>query len=114
MNKTVRILKYVVCLAFTIAFLSVSQNVKAAHLDQIHDYSMWVNINEDATVDIIYDITWEVLDSDSEGPLSWAQVGIPNKHYLGYEPLTDNIDFITMDTGSEGMSISNIKIKQCL
>ena len=28
-----------------------------------------------------YDIAWKVLDSTSEGPLTWVQIGVPNDAY---------------------------------
>ena len=53
---------------------------------------------------MVYHIDWLVLDSDAEGPLSWVTIGIPNKHYVSYQPLSSNIK--KMDyTSSGGPSI---------
>ena len=61
---------------------AVTVNTYAAGpLDEIVDYEIDATVNDDATVTLVYHIEWKVLDSDSEGPLSWVRVGIPNRHY---------------------------------
>ncbi|MCR4789146.1 MAG: hypothetical protein K5888_11210, partial [Lachnospiraceae bacterium] len=71
-------------------------------LDEILDYEINASVNDDATVTLTYHIEWKVLDSDSEGPLTWVKVGIPNKHYVEMTALTDNIEKIgyMSDSGS--------------
>ena len=64
---------------------------KAKDLDEIVDYTIAVNINEDATADMVYHIDWKVLDSTSDGPLSWVKIGIPNKHCSDIKALSSNI-----------------------
>ena len=73
-------------------------------LDNILEYDITVNVNQDATLDMVYHIDWMVLDSDSEGPLSWVTIGIPNKHYTSYQPLSSNIKDMSY-TSSGGPSI---------
>ena len=63
-------------------------------LDEILDYEITVDVNEDATLTMFYHIEWKVLDSKSEGPLEWVKIGIPNKHYVSYKAVSDTIDSI--------------------
>lgn len=71
-----------------------SLNAKADALDHIHSYNITVDVEEDGTADITYELSWEVLDSDSYGPLDWAEVGLPNNNCNSIEPITDNIDYV--------------------
>lgn len=70
-----------------------TNDTKAASkpLDKIHDYEITVNLRHDGTLDMNYKFTWEVLDSDSEGPLEWVKIGIPNKHVNEIYALSNNI-----------------------
>ena len=70
----------------------------ADDLDEIVNYRITVDVNEDATLSMVYHIDWKVLDSTSEGPLSWVRVGIPNDHYSSIEGLSDTIDSIRYDS----------------
>ena len=63
-------------------------------LDEILLYRIKVDVNEDATLTMNYHIDWKVLDSDSEGPLSWVTIGIPNSHYISYRALSSTISEI--------------------
>lgn len=69
----------------------------AAPTDEILDYEITVDVNADATLNINYHIEWLVLDSDKLGPLTWANVGVPNKHVIAFEALSDNIDHININ-----------------
>ncbi len=60
-----------------ITLLSVSP-VSAAPLDEILDYEITADMNEDATVRLTYHIEWKVLNDTWEGDLSWVKIGIPN------------------------------------
>ena len=66
----------------------------AAALDEILVYSIRADINDDATVFFNCHIEWKVLDSESEGPLSWVKIGIPNDHCSSVQALSDNISSI--------------------
>ncbi len=57
-----------------------SAHADAADLDEIVRYAVTVDVNEDATLHMVYHIDWKVLDSTSDGPLTWVQIGIPNSH----------------------------------
>ena len=84
--------------------LFATKSYAAGDLDNILEYDITVNVNDDATLDLVYHIEWMVLDSDSEGPLSWVTIGIPNKHYVEYEPLSSNIKKMSY-TSSDGPSL---------
>ena len=87
-------------LAFMLVFMATvlfagTTDTKAKILDEILDYSIFADVNEDASVDLTYNISWKVLDSTSEGPLEWVQIGIPNNHYNEVVGLSDNISSIS-------------------
>jgi len=95
--KKINLLKLTV-IFLLIAFIALivkPQTTYAKVLDEILDYEMTVDVNDNATVDIIYDVSWKVLDSKSEGPLEWVQIGIPNSHCENIEALTYNIKSIS-------------------
>lgn len=63
------------------------------NLDEIEDYSITVNVREDGTLDIRYDVQWKVLsDKNGKEPVTWVKVGIPNSHCDSVEAITDNIE----------------------
>ena len=76
----------------------------AGDLDEILNYTVTAEVNEDATVTLLYHIEWKVLDSSSEGPLEWVTVGIPNSHYSDLTALSDSISKISY-TSSGGSSV---------
>lgn len=94
------------CLILVLLFLPAAKVRAASETDEILDYSITVDVNEDATLTIVYDISWLVLESDSAGPLSWVKIGIPNNRYVSYEALSDNISSISMS--SSGGSFAEI------
>ena len=47
-------------------------------LDRIDSYTIEVTPQEDGTLHMKADILWTVLDSESEGPLEWVEIGLPN------------------------------------
>lgn len=61
-------------------------------LDEVTNYEIKVNVREDGTLDIRYDVTWHVL-SDKKGkePVTWVKIGIPNKYCEEVNPITNNI-----------------------
>ncbi|MBR3157821.1 MAG: hypothetical protein IKF14_01835 [Atopobiaceae bacterium] len=70
----------------------------AGDLDEIVDYNISVTANSDATLSMTYHIEWKVLDSTSEGPLTWVRVGIPNEHYNKLEGLSRTVKSIRYDS----------------
>ncbi len=53
----------------------------AAPLDEIQSITIDAQTTADGVVTLRYEIAWKVLDSTSEGPLSWVQIGVPNDAY---------------------------------
>lgn len=91
---------------FALAIFIAPDTALAKPLDEILNYEITVDVKEDATLDIRYDISWKVLDSKSEGPLEWVKIGIPNSHYNSMEALTDNVD--SMSYMSSGGSYARV------
>ena len=91
--KTRKLLTVLLCAAAMLLVLTLLYPVRAnaADLDRILKYEITVDVNEDATLTMLYHIDWKVLDSTSEGPLEWVKIGIPNNRYVSYQGLTGNI-----------------------
>ncbi len=64
--------------------------------DEIINYVITVDVNEDATLYMTYHVEWKVLDDDSLGPLEWVKVGIPNSHTETISALSSNISRISL------------------
>lgn len=71
-------------------------------LDYIPDYLVTVDLREDGSADIVYDITWQVIGGDQTDYLSWVKIGLPNAYAEDLTPLTDTISDLqyTGDGGS--------------
>ncbi len=91
-----RIIKFVILLLIIFAgFFSFGSISAKRDIDRINDYVITVDPNfDDGSLDIRIDIKWTVLDSDSEGPLTWVKIGVPNYHVENIKPLTSNINKI--------------------
>lgn len=98
--KKGRFTVFAAALAVILLLIPLAMPAHAADLDEIVDYVVTVNVNDDATLDIVYEIDWKVLDSDSEGPLTWVMIGIPNDHYVSYEALSETVKDISYDGNS--------------
>lgn len=84
-----------------LAIFCYNNKTYAANLDQIIDYEVKVDPRmNDATLDITYKIKWKVLDSTTEGPLEWVQIGTPNEYFDNATALTNNIRSISKYNGS--------------
>lgn len=68
-----------------------------ADLDEILRYEVAVSVNDDATLSMVYHIDWMVLDSTSDGPLSWVQIGVPNRHYSDLRPISPAVRSVSDD-----------------
>ena len=89
----------IVLTAFIVSLsLNNVKSVEAKVLDEILSYEITADVLEDASVDLVYNISWKVLDSDSEGPLEWVQIGIPNRYCNSTEALTSTIDIISTES----------------
>ena len=78
----------------------VLTNKSYADADEIIDYQVTVDPREDSTLDITYEIKWKVLDSETEGPLSWCQISTPNENFDEITPLSDTIEDISKYKGA--------------
>ena len=103
-----RLFSALLALVFALAMPLSSAWAASGDLDEIVDYRITVDVNPDATLTMLYHIDWKVLDSTSEGPLTWVRVGIPNKHYVSMEAMSDTIDSIRYD--SSGGSYARIDL----
>lgn len=65
-------------------------------VDRIRSYEITINQKDDGTLDMVYDIDWEVM-SNSEGPLSWVIIGIPNKYIDSLKNLSDDCSSVYYD-----------------
>ena len=73
----------------------------AADLDEIVNYEVTVDPRmNDGTLDITYKITWKVLDSKTEGPLTWVMIGLPNNYVDSITKLSSNIRSIQQYNGA--------------
>ena len=76
-------------------------NTYAADLDEIVNYTVTVEPRmSDGTLDITYEVTWKVLNSTKEGPLTWVKIGTPNSKFDSPTALTSNIKSISKYEGS--------------
>ena len=87
-------------------FLFSGKVYASSPTDEITDYTILVNVNDDGTLDMHYHIEWKVLESDGIGPLEWVNIGIPNGHYNSYGAESDTIS--SMSYTSNGGSMLEI------
>ena len=68
-----------------------------ADTDEIMNYTITIDVNKDATLNLNYHIDWKVLDSGSRiGPLSWMKIGIPNRHVVSAVGKSDTVSRISL------------------
>ncbi|MBR5047103.1 MAG: hypothetical protein IKX76_02590 [Eubacterium sp.] len=91
MKKSVRYMLLVAAALLVMILPAVSARAKAT--DEIQDFTITVDVNEDASLQMTYHIDWKVLD-DSIGKLEWIDLGVPNSHHEDITPLSDTIDHI--------------------
>ena len=89
MKKIKRFLVLILCLMMLLPVIAM--RAAAADLDEILNYTITVDVNEDATLHMVYHIDWKVLDSTSEGPLEWVKIGVPHSHYSSMEGRSDAV-----------------------
>lgn len=95
------LLIFVLFLACFVCLFIGNKAFAATDLDEIEKYIVTVDPRMyDGTLDITYDITWKVLDSTTEGPLTWVQIGTPNSSFDTATALTGNITNISKYNGS--------------
>ena len=99
------IILVVILLALAL-FFAIS--CSSSDLDRIQNYIITAVPQKDGSVNLIYELTWEVLDTESEGPLTEVQIGLPNSNVYELTPLTSNIDTVEQYNST----YAKIKFKQ--
>lgn len=100
MKSKIRKLLLAIVFALLLVYPLSGKAYAAAPTDVINNYVITVTMNEDATVNILYHVEWEVLDSDSLGPLEWVKMAAPNNHIVDYYANSDTIKSISKMDGS--------------
>lgn len=77
------------------AIVLLSNICMAKDLDRINEYTITVDPRSNGTLDLNYHLEWEVLDSESKGPLEWVKIGIPNANVSGITAISNNIQKIS-------------------
>lgn len=88
-----KILHFAVAAVFLLLLLPLPAQA-AKPLDEIKSYVVTVDMRQDGTMDIQYQLDWLVLDDTAEGPLTWVKIGIPNRHADNIKALTPTISKI--------------------
>ncbi len=86
--------KIIISFIIFLLFIIFSNICMAKDLDRINKYYVTVDPRKDGSLDMTYYFEWKVLDSDSEGPLEWVKIGIPNDEIDMLKANTDNIKSI--------------------
>lgn len=86
--------KIILSIAIFFFFVIISNICMAKDLDRINKYYITVDPRNDGSLDMTYYLEWEVLDSDSEGPLSWVKIGVPNSNIDLVKAISSNIQSI--------------------
>ncbi len=101
MKKTVKILA-AAFLAALVLWAGISgRPVKAdSPTDEIVNFTVTVDVNEDASLEMTYHIEWKVLyDGGGSEKLTWVNLGVPNKYHENITPVSSTISRIR-DNGS--------------
>lgn len=83
--------KIILSFILFLLFIIVSNICMAKDLDRIDKYHITVDPRNDGSLDMTYYLEWRVLDSDSQGPLEWVEIGIPNSNIDGIKAISSNI-----------------------
>ena len=110
-NKRINCIIFILIISFFIGLIFCTPTF-AKDLDSINKYYITVNPRTDGSLNIKYNIEWEVLDSTSEGPLTWVQIGIPNSKVDNIKALSSNISNISYSNAS--IPIGSLKINLSL
>ncbi|MBR2290443.1 MAG: hypothetical protein IJ867_07720 [Clostridia bacterium] len=102
MKNKIRVILLVVSL-LVLSLMPSFGNAASDYLDEIENYTVTINVRQDGTLDMRYDIEWKVLsDKNGKEPVNWVTVGIPNKHVDQIQALTDNIKTIGYSNSGGG------------
>ena len=69
--------------------------------DEVKNYYVLADVNDDGTVSLFYHIEWKVLDDQKYGPVDWLKIGIANQNCDNIVAVSDNITdiYYTYDYG---------------
>ncbi|MBP5225180.1 MAG: hypothetical protein J6Z38_06335, partial [Lachnospiraceae bacterium] len=92
-KKTARVLLLSLVLVLTVLFSAVPAS--AAPTDEILNFTITVDVNDDASLEMVYHIEWKVLyDGGGSEKLEWVNLGVPNKFHENLRPLSSTISRI--------------------
>lgn len=92
-----KIALFIACLLIALS-VPCSFSYAKSPTDEILNYIISVDVNDDATLSMKYHIEWKVLyDGGGSDYVSWVTVGVPNDHCLDYRATSDNISKIKLD-----------------
>lgn len=99
MKRLFSALMAVLMLIGTFVFAKTGAEAKSP-TDEIISYTVTVSVNDDATLEMVYDFKWKVLEDLPKG--TELQIGIPNSHWINIGALTKNITNIkAVESGYE-------------
>lgn len=85
---------------------SLAPYAEPGDMDYIQDYIVTVDLREDGSADITYDIDWQVIAGDKTEHLAWVKIGLANSHVDSLTPLTDTIS--DLQYSDEGGSYAQV------
>ncbi len=114
--------KVMLLLVFAVMLSVQNISVRAGKpLDEIERETIHIDVQEDGSMYITYEIDWKVLDSTSEGPLTWVKIGIPNEYVEELEFLSGSIrkisyygsggDYVRLDLKREYKAGETVNMK---
>ena len=80
------------CLSFSGPFTMTAR--AADPTDEIEHFVITVDVQDDASLKMTYHIDWKVLDDQEYGPLSWVDIGVPNKNHSDVTALGSSVSRI--------------------
>nr|MCR5830130.1 hypothetical protein [Lachnospiraceae bacterium] len=92
--------------AFTLLFPTGDAHASSP-TDEILNYTINVDVNDDATLKMVYHLEWKVLD-DSIGKVEWVDIGVPNSNVISANPLGSNITSLTPTSKGAGNSVVSV------
>lgn len=78
-----RLLSLTLCVLLCLALCSAAAFADSGPTDEILNYEITADVQDDGTVFLQYHIDWKVLRDDI-GALEWITVGIPNSEYVRF------------------------------
>ena len=87
--------------ALLLTLLPRGARVQAAPTDEIINFTVTVDVNDDASLQMLYHIDWKILyDGGGSEKLEWINLGVPNRYHEDIKPVSSTVDYIE-DFGNE-------------